>query len=397
MYHFKFSDIGEGLHQGKILSINIKENQIIKEGQVMFSVETDKVSTEITAPISGKVFKIYFQEGEIIKVGDIVVDIENGKAIISNSAPSVVGSIDSSDTLLPRFDNLISTVNNDKKVLISPLARKKARENNVIINDLLIGSGPQGRILLKDVNKKVNIDTPKMIENLHDITYENLSTIRKVIAKNMIKSKQTIPEACLFRKIDISNLVKLRNELKTNFAEQKLYLTYLPFIIKALGKSLAQFKKFNCIFDQNSDRIIFKNSYNIGVAIDTIHGLVVPVIKNVNEKSLSEITKDLNDLTNKAKNNILDINDIKDGSFTITNYGTVGIEYGTPIIKHPEVAILGTGLISKNVVILEDGNWSVRHILPISMTIDHRIIDGADAGKFLQNLNNHLTQPHLLI
>lgn len=398
MYHFKFVDIGEGLYEGKILSLNIKENAKIKAGDVMFVVETDKVTTEITAPIDGMVTKINFKPGDIIKVGDIVVDIneKQDQQVISNaSAATVVGTIESSSKLLPKFNDNISEKNSNKnRILISPLARKKAAEYNININNIL-GSGPNNRILIGDIDKVLG--TRNNLFPSANIEYENLTMIRKTIVKNMLSSKQNIVEASLFRKIDITSLVALRKQLKPVFAQQNLSLSYLPFIIKALSYCLIEFKKINCFYDQKNERVIYKNMCNIGIAIDTEKGLVVPIIKNANVKSITEITGDLNCLVAKAKQNDLTINDMKDGSFTITNYGSLGIEYGTPIIKYPEVAIIGIGVISQHMIVIKENSFEVRHILPISMTIDHRIIDGADAGRFLQKLNHFLTNPHLLI
>lgn len=437
MYKFKFADIGEGIHEAIITDVLVKENDWVNEGDVVISVETDKVTTDITSPVSGVIKKCYFQTSDQIFVGDTLFEIEQNQEeekqeqdeimdkdiqekkdmnenqwtsqddATSDESVSVVGSLKTSNDMLPNFgENKI--INDNVTSLISPLARKLAHKNNIDLNTI-VGTGPNGRILLQDIEKKLNANDDSVVLDKVDDAINNhqlhnevakkveASMIRQTIAKAMIKTKQTIPEASMFCEIDVSLLVKLKTTLKQEFNDKKINLTYLPFIIKALVLALKKHEQFNSTFDLETKTITYKYFYNFGIAMDGPNGLVVPVLKNVDKDSLELIAQKLSDLTNKVKENKLTINEMKNSTFSISNYGTFGILYATPIINYPESAIIGIGKITQQIKVDRNKTFVFKYILPVSLTIDHRIIDGADGGRFLQTLTNLLENPESLL
>ncbi|WP_319371490.1 dihydrolipoamide acetyltransferase family protein [uncultured Ilyobacter sp.] len=451
MYHFKFADIGEGIHEGKLLEWMVSEGDSVKNGDSLFLVETDKVNAEIPSPVKGVVAKLMAQVGDIIKVGDVIVDIEEegslqeaepqkkeleekpGKPLeketksetfdtaekksskksqekkekTEEKGSGVVGEITVSNDLIPSFSEGKSEKTAiRKKVLATPVARKMAKDMGVDIS-LVKGSGTMGRVMKEDIksfhslesSKKTTVpDTPVQAapEN-GSIEEVELSGIRKTISRAMANSKQIIPHTVLMDEFDVSPLVEFRKEFKEEALLQGVKLTYMPFIIKAVTISLKEFPIFNCVYDHENEKLLLKKFYNIGVATDTPEGLMVPVVKGTDHIGLLESAKEMNRLIEAARNKKLTLDDIQGGTFSITNYGAIGSLFGTPIIKHPQVAILGVGRINKKPVVSEKGNIEVRYIMPISLAVDHRIIDGADAGRFAERLKQLLSNPKLLL
>jgi pyruvate dehydrogenase E2 component (dihydrolipoamide acetyltransferase) len=462
MYHFKFADIGEGIHEGKLLEWMVSEGDSVKSGDSLFLVETDKVNAEIPSPVKGVVAKLMAQVGDVIKVGDIIVDIEEEgsiqqgepqkkelgeetakplekdiKPIVSEETKpevlvtaekespeepkkeavekkkteekgaGVVGEITVSNDLIPSFSEGKSDKPlNKKKVLATPVARKMAKDMGIDIT-LVEGSGTMGRVMKEDIKnfnssetiekekiQEISAVTPTRSDFIEEV---ELSSIRKTISKAMTLSKQLIPHTVLMDEFDVTSLVEFRKESKDEAFLQGVKLTYMPFIIKAVTIALKEFPIFNCVYDHENEKLLLKKFYNIGVATDTPEGLMVPVIKNTDQMGILETAKEMNRLIEASKNKKLTLYDIKEGTFSITNYGAIGSLFGTPIIKHPQVAILGIGRINKKPVVSEKGNIEVRDIMPISMAVDHRIIDGADAGRFAERLKQLLSNPKLLL
>lgn len=428
MIDFRFADIGEGIHEGKILEWMVKEGDEVKDGDTLFTVETDKVNAEIPSPSNGKIKEIMAEEGDIIHVGDIVVKIDDGKesnipSEKPNKEPVNEGDEDSSGVvgeLMVSSDVIESSTegedkdNNQKegKVLATPVARKLAKDLNIDINAIK-GTGPVGRVMKEDIyrekeirNKKGSkvekltsssrkIDVPE-VEVTGDVERVPLTMLRKTIAKNMVLSKTAIPHAVAIEEIDVSNLVKFRKEHKAMANKNGVHLTYMPFIIKALVKTLKEFPKFNSSFDEEKEEIVLKKYYNIGIATDTPDGLMVPVVKDADKRGILELAKEIANLSEKARNRTISLDKLQNGTISITNFGAVGTTAGIPVIKHPEVAILGIGKITKKPVVEED-DIVVRDILAITLAIDHRVIDGGDSGRFLNKFKEYLRDPMLLV
>lgn len=411
MYLFKFADIGEGIHEGTILKWNVKEGDTVKEGETLVVVETDKVNAELPSPVSGVVKKLNFKEGDDIHVGDVIIEIDDGtgskveepvKEIQEQKEPKkdapkekgagVVGEIDVSDEIIASTHEEVVTVSSNK-VLASPVARKLASDLNVDLA-FVSGSGPQGRVLKADVEGfKKPVFAQQPIEETETI---KVSRHRRAISSAMSQSKRIVPHTVLFDEVNVDKLVEVRKEAKEYAAKQGVKLTYIPFISKAVLIALKEFPKFNASFDDEKGELYLKKHINLGIAVDTESGLIVPNVKQAQSHSLLSLANEINTLAAKASDKTLTLEEQQKGTFTITNFGSVGVPYGTPIINYPEVAILGIGKIDKKAIVVED-SIKIGYMLPLSLAVDHRIIDGADAGRFINRIKELLSNPTLLL
>jgi pyruvate dehydrogenase E2 component (dihydrolipoamide acetyltransferase) len=291
--------------------------------------------------------------------------------------------------------------------LAAPAVRALAKELGVDINQVK-GTGPEGRILEKDVRQSAEkkekppaeeVKAPKKVKKYDMYGYIEhipLRGVRRSIAKAMVKSKYTAPHVTAMDEADVTELWKIREKEKKAAEKKGIKLTILPFIIKAVIGGLGEHPYLNASLDDENEEIILKKYFNIGVATDTPEGLMVPVVKNAIEKSILQLAEELIQLTEKARNRKIDLADLKGGTFTITNYGTVRGIYGTPIINYPEVAILGTGRIEEKPVV-RDGKIEIRRILPLALSFDHRVVDGAEAARFLNTVIARLEDPDLIL
>ncbi|MDF2698768.1 MAG: dihydrolipoamide acyltransferase [Haloplasmataceae bacterium] len=431
MYNFKFADIGEGIHEGVILKWMFKVGDSIKDGDTLCIVETDKVNAEIPSPVNGKIAELLFKVGDTIHVGDVIVKIDDGsgtaekkttgdvsmlsdntnESVSENDGESagVIGEIKvSSEVIESSTEGTINQkTTNKEKALATPVARKLAKDLGVDINTIK-GSGIVGRVMkediLKSIEEKIQVEKEPVMSTIKapkldfngDIERVKISKLRKTIAQNMVLSKTIIPHVTSMDEFDVTELVELRKKHKEIAAEQGVNLTYLPFIVKALTLTLKEHRIINSSFDMEQEEIIYKNFYNIGIAVDTIDGLIVPVIKNADKLGIIEIAKEIQQISEQARNRTIPLDKLQNGTFTITNYGATGSSYGVTVIRYPESAILGTGLIVKKPVVIND-EIVIRSIMPISVSYDHRIIDGGDAGRFLMRLKQYLSNPMLLL
>ena len=305
-------------------------------------------------------------------------------------------------------------VSSTKRVIAMPSVRKYAREKGVDIQQVT-GSGKNGRILKEDIESFLNggqnaeqeasetvetIETaqatPVVLEGEFPETREKMSGIRKAIAKAMVHSKHTASHVTLMDEVDATELVAHRKQFKDIAAEQGIKLTYLPYVVKALISTLRKFPEFNRSLDDVTQEIIQKHYYNIGIAADTEKGLLVPVIKHADRKSVFSLSQEINELAVKARDGKLAPHEMKGASMSITNIGSAGGQWFTPVINHPEVAILGIGRISEKPVI-KNGEIVAAHVLALSLSFDHRMIDGATAQNALNHLKRLLSEPQLLL
>lgn len=418
MYDFKFSDIGEGLHEGKILKWYFKVGDKVKEGDTLVVVETDKVNAELPSPVNGVIIKLGAAEGEMIHVGETVVLIDDGKGseeptstktaaepVSEESAPGVIGEIQvSSEIIGASNENTASNESKKARVLATPAARKVARDLGVDIQTIK-GSGPSGRVMKSDIEKAAKPVTPVAasvpvipvtVSRQGDVTIVPITKLRKSIVKAMTISKQVIPHTVLMDEVVIDDLVALRDRAKVSASQKGIKLTYMAFIIKATTLALRDFPMFNASFDHVKEEVIIKNFHNIGIAVDTADGLIVPNIKDADAKSIFTLAKELTEIATLTRERKIQLASLQNTTFTITNFGAMDIAFGTPIINHPEVAILGVGKISQKPVV-KDGAIVIGHVLPLSIAVDHRIIDGADAGRFLIRVKELLSNPDLML
>jgi len=435
MYRFKFADIGEGIHEGKILEWKYKVGDQAEEGETLVIVETDKVNAEIPLPVDGKIVELGPEVGETIHVGDLLAAIDDGEGddqteddsdeakdekeekketktepVSEDDDAGVVGALESSDEVIESSSETKQSSTKSSKVLATPIARKYAADNDIDIQTVK-GSGEHGRVLKEDIEKIVNqssstksssqgqaltgVNVPEMNTYEND-KREKITTLRRSVVKAMTLSKQVIPHTTLMDELDVTDLVNFRNQHKAKAAEENVKLTYMAFIIKALTKTIKEYPILNSSYDQANEEIIYRGQMNIGIAVDTPDGLIVPNIKNADQLSLFEIANKVESLASLAKERKIQLSDLQRGTISITNFGAFDALSGTPVIKHPEVAILGIGKITKKPVVV-DNEIVIRDILPLSLTFDHRIIDGADGGRAMRAFKKYLKDPLLLL
>ena len=426
-FEFRFPDIGEGIREGTLMKWLVHEGEFIEEGQSVAEVETDKVTTEIPSPRTGKVLELKFEEGDTIEVEQvfIVIDIEGGsekseeppvveKQVVEEETAGVVGEVIASSEVIPAStEGAISSTKESaekKKVLATPVARQMAKELGVDITQIE-GSGPMGRVMKDDILKAkeenttkpvVQVEPPKtgqekiLYDSSENIERIPLTRIRKTIAAQMAKSRFTIPHTTAMDEVDVTRLVEFRSKYKDKFKSEDVNLTYLPFIIKAVIRVLKEYPEFNSSYDEENQELILKHFYHIGIATDTARGLMVPILRDADKKSIAEIAREIEELSNRAKENKAELHELKGSSFSVTNYGSIGGLFGIPIINYPESAILGIGKIVKKPVV-KDNEIVIAHVLPLSLSYDHRIIDGASGARFLNLLSELLSDPEILL
>jgi 2-oxoisovalerate dehydrogenase E2 component (dihydrolipoyl transacylase) len=387
----KLSDIGEGMSEATINCFFVKPGEFVKADQPLVEVQTDKMTAEIPAPAAGVIKEIKAIAGDNVPVGTtlLILEKEHTKTVHDSKTP----------------------ISNPTRIMATPYTRKLARENGVQIEKMM-GTGPAGRITDEDVYRYIqNQSTPKeasiQVEEQHvtkPFNIQETSTIqqdiipfrgkRKQIAKKMVQSLQTIAHCTHFEEIDVSKLIEFRLELKN----RNRNITATAFFLKALSICLKEFPIFNASLLEEEESIQLKKEHHIGVAIDTPDGLMVPVVRNVEKKTVETIHTEVKKLTEKALKNQLTFKDISGGTFTISNVGPLGGSIGaTPIIQHPEVALVSFHKTKKRPVVTEDDQIAIRSIMNISMSFDHRVADGATAVAFTNRLTSLIENPNLLI
>jgi pyruvate dehydrogenase E2 component (dihydrolipoamide acetyltransferase) len=420
-YIFKFPDIGEGLTEGIIIEWYIDKGNAVKVGQPLVKMETDKVVADIPSPREGVVAARYGKVGETIHVGETLVEIDiAGEAaaeaqktdseMVDEKGAGVVGTIEvaSNNAFLPASDEgtlarPAAAGAAHRKALATPVARAMARETNIDIN-LVTGTGPAGRVMKSDIQNfhaaaPVGRVTPGQVDRpdageLIDII--SMSQIRKSMAKNMLRSKQSTAHMTLFGEPEVSALVAAREKYKEEYKKEDINLTFLPFVIKAVVAALKRHRELNAEMDFEKGNIIYKNYYNIGIAVSTPDGLLVPVIRDADRLSIRELSKAVAEIVEKARDRKLTFDEMKDGTFTITNYGALGGWFGVPVINYPQVGILGIGRINQKPLVV-DGEIKVGNVMPLSLSVDHRMVDGAEATEFLNDVAAGIADPLSLI
>ncbi|HCS47553.1 MAG: hypothetical protein A2V45_15905 [Candidatus Aminicenantes bacterium RBG_19FT_COMBO_58_17] len=394
---FKFPDVGEGITEGEIVRWLIKEGDEVKEDQTLAEIETDKAVVEMPSPYKGTVLKVHVKEKDIVKVGQVLVTIgEKGESVVEGPAkvraeekpapttgPSVVGVVPESREEI-------------RQVLATPKVRKLALEIGVDLKSVR-GTGPQGRITEEDVQaakaaaavpkeeKKPAFKVKEKFDFYGELERIPLRGVRRATAKRMHESVSTAAHVTHFDEADVTELVKIRESLKAQAGEKGVKLTYLPFIIKALLAAIKDHPLLNAKLNDEDEEIIVKKYYNFGIAVDVPDGLIVPVVKGVDQKSIFDLAGEIQTVAEAAKKRSLDLADLKGGTFSITNVGGIGGEAATPIINYPEVAILATLKIKERVRV-KNGQIAAVKTLPLCLSFDHRVIDGAEAARFMNDL-----------
>ncbi|CAM4334184.1 dihydrolipoamide acetyltransferase family protein [Jeotgalicoccus halotolerans] len=440
-FEFKLPDIGEGIHEGEIAKWLIAEGDKINEDDVLVEIQNDKAVVEIPSPVDGTVSKIHVEEGEVTTVGTTIVTIDDGSEDSASSDKDEEKSEEkpeekaektsekpADDAAKPADEEQVSEESpnkeekqpdkdksdSDKIVIAMPSVRKFARENDVDIKEVT-GTGKNGRILKEDI-ENFGTETEQAEESKEETsaasegtqksplkqqtgeleTREKMSGMRKAIAKAMVNSKHTSPHVTHIDEVEVDALWAHRKKFKEIAAEQGVKLTFLPYVVKALVSALKKYPELNTSIDNETFEVIQKHYYNVGIAADTEKGLVVPVVKDADKLSMFEISDEINELATKARDGKLSSDEMKGGSVTISNLGSAGGKWFTPVINQPEVAILGIGRIEEQPVV-RDGEIVAARVLALSLSYDHRQIDGATAQNALNHIKRLLNNPDLLL
>jgi pyruvate dehydrogenase E2 component (dihydrolipoamide acetyltransferase) len=388
---FKFPDVGEGIAEGEIVRWLVREGDWIKEDQDLVEMETDKAVITLNSPFSGKVEKLHGREGEIIKVGALLTTLQD-----EQTAPAAGAQKEDSGTVVGSLgeDKEVEVV---RPVLATPAVRALAKELGVELGQVT-GTGPAGRITKEDVESAaVKVAGPRgaAMDAHGPVEKVPLRGLRRTIARRMAEASKHVAEVTIWEDADISELERIRAKERERAAAQGVKLTYLPFLIKASIAALKAHPYLNASLDEQAGEIVLKKYFNIGIAVDTTDGLIVFVIKEADKKTILDLAREGALLAEKARQRKIDLPELRGSTFTITNYGVVGASYGTPIINHPEVAILGLGKIEDRAVVRQ-GEIVARKIMPLSLAFDHRVIDGVEAGRFLGVIIEHLEKPDLI-
>jgi pyruvate dehydrogenase E2 component (dihydrolipoamide acetyltransferase) len=413
----KVPNIGE-FKDVEVIEVLVSEGQSIEKNDPLITIESDKSSVEIPSTEKGKVVNVKVKVGDKISEGSKILEIEVSKSsdvaktneiINNNEQPlpkSDVKIEDKINQIAPSQNIRTKSFNDNLLALASPKVRKFARELGVNINTIY-GSERQGRVTETDIknyisnNQKTSLDRkeeklPKKInlEYAHsefgEIEIKDMPRVKKLASTYLMNSWSNIPHVTNHDEIDITELEDFRNSLTDIYTGEKKKITPLAFIIKALVASLKKFPSFNSSIDEiDSGKMTLKKYYHIGIAVDTPHGLMVPKIRDANNKGISVISKDLKEVSDLCRNLKIDKKELFGGSMTITSLGGIGGSFFTPIINYPEVAILGVGKSQKKQIFIND-KFVTRTMLPISLSYDHRIIDGAEAARFNNDLKDNL-------
>ena len=402
-FEFKLPDLGEGIAEVELRRWLVAEGDAVSEHQVLLEVETDKAVVEVPAPRSGVIARIYRKEGETVQVGEALVSISEAGEVPPQRPRSVgiVGTLPEAD------DDAHAAPAEFFTGLATPMVRKLARERGIDLRGVR-GSGPRGCITPEDLDRQPAARSGKerrslegepqlrpLEENFGPVERLELRGLRRVIARNVLASQRTAAFVTSMEEADITEISELRSREQSEVESRGTHLTFLPFFIKAAQHALREHPYLNASIDDLEQTIVVKKHYHFGIAVATPEGLMVPVIRDVEQKSIIELAEAIQELGRKAQDRTLSRDDLRGSSFTLTNYGHFGGTFATPIINWPDVAILGFGRIVERPWV-HRGQIVIRKIVPISLTFDHRVTDGADAAQFLGKVLRLLEDPALL-
>lgn len=430
VFQFKLPDIGEGIAEGEIVKWFVKAGDTINEDDTLLEVQNDKSVEEIPSPVTGTVKNVLVPEGTVAQVGDVLVEIDAPghndapTAAPAPAAPQVAAAQPSKPAASAPTTAVVTAADPNKRVLAMPSVRQYAREKDVDISQVT-ATGNGGRVTKEDIDAFVSgggqavqassettapqavtqpaaataKEAPKaFVSNLGELeTREALTPMRKAIAKAMVNSKHTAPHVTLHDEVEVSKLWDNRKRFKEVAAQQDTKLTFLPYVVKALTTTVKKYPVLNASIDDAKQEIVYKHYYNIGIATDTDHGLYVPNVKNADTKGLFAIADEINEKAAMAQEGKLSAEDMRNGTITISNIGSVGGGFFTPVINYPEVAILGVGTISQQPIVNAEGEIVVGRVMKLSLSFDHRIVDGATAQKAMNNIKRLLADPELML
>lgn len=437
-------ELGDGIEAGDILEVFVNVGDTVSEGDDIVEVETDKASVPVPSTLSGTIVSIEVEPGQTVAIGAVLITVE-GEAVPAPETPAPVAEPEpevepepaTADHTTPEPEPIVETpvvkpepvpevtpptptlITDNGDIAAGPAIRRFAREVGVDLNNVT-GSGAAGRITREDilevvrqVNQQVSVPaagtgessavTPSSTtpgepgtDAFGPVHIESMPKIRKTIAAKMHESWSTAPRVTNFDDADVTDLEMIRKSSKQDYLDQGIKLTSMPFIIKSVALALRNNPKLNAALDMEAGQVIYKNYVNIGIAVDSERGLVVPSLRSADTRSISDIARDLGTLAENVRNNSFGLDDLRGSTFTISNLGAIGGTYSTPIINVPEVAILLVGRTRKMPVVVDD-EVEIRQMMPLSLSYDHRIVDGGDAARFLNEIIGYLQAPSRLL
>ncbi len=410
----KLPDLGEGIDGAEVSEVKVSIGDKLQPQDTILVLESDKASMEIPAEVIGVVTKVAVKVGDQVKSGQLLVsvDVENKIQQTKEKETRSSNKKEGSEESKPDTTPALPPINDDQKkdnVFASPGVRRLARELDINLS-LIKGNGPKGRITKDDLHNYIKIQMTMSSGSIlplkpeidfsqwGEVEVQKLTKINIITGQRLQHAWQSIPHVTQFDEADISELNNYRNKMNNKSAKQKIKLTFLPFFMKAATIVLKEMPKFNSSLDYNEENLILKNYYNLGIAVDTPYGLIVPVVKDVDRKSLVDLSEELIDLSQRARDKKLKPNELTSGTFTISSLGGIGGKFFTPIINPPEVAILGISQSWWNNIYNEKTKTnSPGYIMPFSLSYDHRVIDGAAGAAFTSRFAEVLSgQPSLL-
>jgi len=421
---FKLPDIGEGVAEGEIVKWMVSTGDSVEEHQSVVEVMTDKATVEVPAPAAGVITELRAAEGDVVPVGSVIYILSTGEgagaptavvaaapAAAPSAAPAAAPPAASAPAAAPAPAPMVAapTPRSGGRVRAVPSARRVARELGVDLHSVA-GTGQNGIVRRADVEAHATSATAvtAVLEAPAPASAEShgggerrepFRGIRRKIAEAMSRSVQTAAHFTVVEEIDVTDLVRLRAEAKVLGAEQGIKVTYMPFIMKAVALALGRFPELNSSLDEAAQEVVFHGSVHLGIATDTDNGLIVPVIRDVGQKGIYELARELGEMSERVRAGKASSDELTGSTFTITNAGNIGGTLATPIINFPEVAILGVHRIQKKpavVTTLEGDRIEIRQLMNLSSSIDHRLVDGASGARFLVDMKRTLENPGLL-
>ena len=437
-------NLGENIESGDILSILVNEGDVVVAEQDLIEIETDKATLPVPSPQAGKIVKLLVSEGDSIAVGAAILELETSgvptatpappaepepvtevaqpvevapttppepTAPAAPPAPAVVEPVAKAPPEKTQAVAAVDVVGDGRSsAAAGPAVRRLARELGVDLRRVH-PSGGSGRITEEDVRAHVRSSNEQAAsatmsgvtppgtpdsDGTGAVRREKLSRLRQTIARNMFASYSTIPQLTNFDDVDVTELERIRQDSKADYASQGIKLTSMPFLVKAIASALKQHPVLNVSIDVEANETIYKEYVNIGIAVDTEKGLIVPVLRDADRKNIPQIARELAEMAKAARSGSFALEDLRGGTFTISNLGAIGGTYSTPIINPPEVAILLAGR-SRTLPQYVEGELQPRLMMPLSLTYDHRIVDGAAAARFLNEVKDYLANPGRLL
>ncbi len=411
---FRLPDLGEGITEAQIVQVLVAEGETIEEDRNLFEVETDKAAVEIPSPFAGPVERLHIVAGQTVHVGDVMITFGGGDDATPTPAKASkktaeAPSVAPTTTVTPSAAPARRT-----RAAAAPAVRKLARDSGIDI-DVIVGSGPGGRVTREDVHAAANGRSaaasapPPALSNRAPVPppvmpagesgsdkwgatrTAPLTQIRKTIAQQMTRSISTAAHVTQMDMADVTNLESLRKQYREAHNGERR-ITAMAFVVNAVAMALRNHPIFNANIDTETGTITYKEYINVGIAVDTPRGLVVPSVRGADALGVAQIAAELGEISEKARDARFAVDDLRGGTFTITNVGSLGGTYSTPIINYPEVAILGLGQ-AKETPVVKDGAIVIRTMMPVSFSFDHRIADGAQAARFCKELLGYLQNP----